>query len=186
MFILFLITSNGGNLVGQQVCFFAIQKDMDELFNYIYSKGGIVINEDGNELNEYDLAHIMDKDYLDNRFRFYGLYIKISTSKIIYDYYPSIDRTCLCDSKSDVLQLSIPQHMKDMDKYEFQYGRVYLFGIDNGNTAKTVKLYDSIKYYIRKNYIIGENKWTYIGKNAYEQYKLGKYIPCCPRVPTKF
>ena len=41
--------------MGWQVNFYGTQKDMNELCDYIKSKGGIIINEDGEELTEDDL-----------------------------------------------------------------------------------------------------------------------------------
>lgn len=188
MYISFLIISNGGNIMGLQTRYFATQEDMVELFKYIYSQGGIAINEDGTELTEYDIAHILDSVYMNNRFKFCSLYIKMSDSNIIYNYYPNIDRKCLNFLKSDVLQFDVPESKLDQEKMQKEYheGRFYFFGEQYGNSPKTKSLYSSIKKYIIKNFISEKCKRgalnSYMGKNAFEQYKKGKYIVSYNRV----
>lgn len=55
--------------MGRQIRFHIVQEDANELINFIYSKGGIIINENENgaEASEDELLHIMDKKYFVGR-----------------------------------------------------------------------------------------------------------------------
>ncbi len=165
--------------MGWQVIFYGTQKDMNELCEFIKKKGGIVINEDGQELTEEDIHHIIDIDYINKRFRYWTFYIKRKDSKIIYNYYSKIDRKCLDSFYSDVLGFKIPVN----DRKKYDSGRVYLYGNCEGwgaNTEETKKLYNAIKRYIKNNYVKRKEEidfQVYMGKDGYEQLKNGTLSP---------
>ncbi len=167
--------------MGRQVTFFANQKDLDELFEFISSVGGIVINENGKAYNKKQLANITDDIYMKKYFRFPGSYIKLKKSHIKFGYAKKIKRKYIIGRESSVLELSLPYWIKNKTPdstganltgcrlYQYTY-----YSSEYANSPEMHKLYDEIYGFIKKNYI-AENRLQsmklYMGKHRFVEYK---------------
>lgn len=168
--------------MGRQFMFYANQIDVDNLIQVVQKYNGIIINEDGSILDPDDLSHILEYEYLKQKFSYVGLYIKLENSLIEYNHHPSIHRTCLKMFESEVIQFSLPCPRKN--EKSFSWGRLWYapkaYDTDGNILVKTNDLnilYNNIKLYVRKNYCLSQNKSSYIAPNCYELYKKGEYIP---------
>ena len=168
--------------MGRQIRFHIVQEDANELINFIYSKGGIIINENENgaEASEDELLHIMDKKYFVGKDRAPSWCVKLPNSNIVSNPYNAALIIC---SNSEVLELSFPD-IRNGESPLYDVGRIWYekYAFENGawylkeHESELTKLYNSINYYIRKNYRLSVDKFSYIGKYAYELYKSGKII----------
>lgn len=157
--------------MGRQIGFFAIKNDIEAIVRYINSLGGIIIQKDGNELdknvaNDFSTLHSQ-------------LYLKTVDSKIKYNYYKDGSGVYIDCFNSEVVEFSPSFFQKAFSEtgYDMQIGRFYM-QTDTYNHCLNVKtLYNKIVNYIKKNYVISENKDAYMGKDAFALYKEGKLIP---------
>ena len=159
--------------MGRQIGFYASQKDMSEMIDYLYANGGIMINENGTELSKDELDNIQDREYIKKKYRFPDMFVKCKDSNIIFNYYPKIDRKSLDMFKSEVIDFS-PSKRSDDDTYYAQ-GRFHIETATYNNCPNIQNLYNIIVKYIKKNFIISNTKDCYMGKDAFELYKQGKY-----------
>lgn len=158
--------------MGRQVMFYVSQKDANDLIRVIQENGGIIIHESGKELDENDLLHFTDYSYLHNKYYYVSCYIKVQDSEIKYDYYERINRLCLNDDKSEVI--NVWMHCKSNEVPNgIEWARFW----HNPNNKKLDKVYNAAKKHIRKNFHICKDKSYYLGPDFYELYKQGKCIP---------
>ena len=169
--------------MGRQIMFYADAVDMEHLIRFIQQCNGIIINEDGSVLDDDDLSHILEPEYLESKFPYVDLWIKLENSLISYDYYPKSNRTSLKLFESEAIQFSRPSSRKN-EKNLFSWGRFWYapksYDADGRILVKNPDLnilYNALKRYIRKNYRISRDKLTYIAPHCYELYKRGEYLP---------
>lgn len=164
--------------------FFTAEKDLCELLEFVYANGGILIYEDGTEVEKSDWIHLPDEEYIEKKFRFYNWYIKLDNSYMKFGYAENIDRKSVDFFYSEVIKLSIPKWSRTV-KDGYVNGRIwyeYRYYDENGELKDTKYLdsfYNKIKRYITKNYRISEDKYFYIAPEAYKLYKENKYVPLC-------
>lgn len=164
--------------MGRQIGFHIDQEDANELIDFIYSKGGIIINENGQEADEDDLLHIMDRKHFDGKYEFTNWSIKLQNSNLILNYYKNSDTVRLDQINSEVIEFSLPDiRYEEIPLYDV--GRIWCDTYHEKEHQKELlnNLYNKINYYIRKNYKLSINKFSYIGKHAYKMYMEGKLIP---------
>lgn len=170
--------------MGRQIRFHIDQEDANELIDFIYSKGGIIINENGQEADEDDLLHIMDRKHFEGKYKFAYWCIKFPNSNLILNYYKNADAVRLDKFNSEVIEFSLP-YIRYEEIPLYDVGRIWCdrSGYENGSfyvkehEKELMGLYNKINYYIRKNYKLSINKFSYIGKHAYKMYMEGKLIP---------
>lgn len=160
--------------MGRQIRFYTAPKDMSEMLDYLYANGGIMINENGTELSEDEIDNIQDYDYINRKYRFPDLFVKCKESFLLFNYYSKIDRKRLDMFKSEVIDFSTSRKLND--SFEYGQGRFHIETDTYKNHPKIKLLYDVMVKYIKKNFIISDDKNCYIGKEAFELYKQGKYI----------
>ena len=167
--------------MGRQICFFASKSDLIDFFSFLSANNGVVINENGTELKKDELENIQDREFIKGRYDFPDMYVKHKDSSILFNHYTKLlpHRICLDSFKSEVIQFSVPQHFPKMSEseYDIQIGRFHVETETYSNCQKIKELYNQIVKYIKKNYMISENKLAYIGREAYKWYKEGKLIP---------
>jgi hypothetical protein len=169
--------------MGKQICFFANETDINNMISIIKQKNGIIIIEDGYELNEFELLNITNQEYCRQRFKHNNFFIKLISSKTEFNYYPKNERKCIDEMVSDVIQFGVCKPVMQKDGY-FEHGRFwyqtkYLINGKNIIKSKDIELlYNSLRNYIIKNYRKSRNKLWYIGPDTYIKYKQGLFIPC--------
>ncbi len=75
----------------------------------------------------------------------------------------------------------------------FEHGRFWytaeFLGTDGEKNKKAEaldKLFNSLKKYIKTNFILSKDKFAYIGPDAYKKYLLGTFVPCSGKNPILF
>ena len=157
--------------MGRQIRFYASKKDLVKIIDYIKTMGGIIVEKSGNEIDD-NVINEMTESVL-------GLYVKTLDSQIGFCNYSDGSGAFLVSAESETVEF-LPPFPCTYDpelKNAFHYGRFYV-ETDKYNNSKICKmLYDNVVKFIKKNYLISDDKDAYIGDAAYELYKNGKYIP---------
>lgn len=75
----------------------------------------------------------------------------------------------------------------------FQYGRFWYndsYFDENGTkhikSSSVTAIFNSLKKYMSNNYSLSETKFAYIGPDAYMNFKMNKFIPCCGKNVIEF
>lgn len=169
--------------MGRQICFFITNEDLKELEKHIKSKGGSFVNKKNEEVQSVENGQ--------------G-YIVFPDSKLFYwENYQihSFKKDKIIDqSASDIIvftNCSLSQNCKVINGYE--HGRFWYDTSYYDNEGRIVKknkklteFFNALKRYITKNYKISEDKWWYIGPDAYKEYLKGSFVPCSGTTLIKF
>lgn len=169
--------------MGKQTRFYTTENDIEQLVSFIIENGGTIINEDGYEPNEHELSNIGNQAFCANRFRFPSFFIKLPSSKLFYHYSEKIDRKCIDSLISEIVEFS-PCRKNEKNSLWTQYGRIWYarqYYDKNGVIVEKSKeldvLFSKLHKYIRKNYKISEDKFYYIGPDAYAKYLEKIFYP---------
>ena len=82
-----------------------------------------------------------------------------------------------------------PNYIENAYKHgRFWYESFYYDDMGNKvyKTKELDKLYLMFQKHIRKNYILSEDKFAYIGLDAYQRYLSGNFVPCSGKNRVKF
>lgn len=213
--------------MGKQTIFFATPIDLDAIFQEIYRRGAVVLNEYGAELNFKEIREIYNDCFAGE---LYGcnLYLTLAPLSIVFldnkaerriDPIKSeviVFNPCTQQAKLLLDTSSVDMHFRrgdfvvidDTDKYErlmadfmdhpvfrknpayikggFEHARFWFapasYYDSESNVVKKSEgvcdLYRYLQRYIKKNYKLATNRFGYIGKDAYEHYCLGDFVPC--------
>lgn len=157
--------------MGRQIRYYATKKDLVEIIDFIKSIGGIIVEKNGNEIDD-NVKNKMTEKVL-------GLYIKTLDSQIGFCNYSDGSGAFLVSAESETVEF-MPPFPCTYDpelKNAFHYGRFYVETDKYYNSEICKMLYDRIVKYIKKNYLISDDKDAYIADEAYELYENGKYVP---------
>jgi len=177
--------------MGKQTRFYASANDVSQLVKEVRGWGGIFICEDGYELNDYEISMISDEEYCSSRFRYANFYIKLNSSRIDFVYYLEIDRRCINLSLSEVIEFSTCARAP-RNSVCYEHGRIWYEpmntidrGMRKGESTAIDRLYIQIDIYIKRNYILSEDRFAYIGQDAMEKYHMGVFLPCSLHNPIR-
>ena len=150
--------------MGRQVNFFANQQDLDELFEFISSVGGITIDQHGKEISE-KLFDILSSS------KIACFFIKAKNVDVLFNkYHPDT----VCPAASGILELDFSFFENEKDVI---CGRIYLStGISSPDIPEIREIFNRIKKHITKNYVhekTQSNQKTYLGKFAFEELCSG-------------
>ena len=156
--------------MSKQISTLIVQEDFNNLVEYIYKREGHLLDEEGNVLNQNILTSVVEKLYYDKRFSGETFYITFNEENVNY-VNGNIDY-----EKSNVVRVELrPNSSKEktFPKCRFYYVTDYWDAQGNQILFKPKefeKTYNMLKYYIRKKFIIRNDKFDYMGPYCYEKY----------------
>ena len=172
--------------MGKQICFFAVSTDWQLIFEHVFNKNLILMDNYGNKQSFEETLNTFAQCPQKNLSHYY---IAVDKSRVV-QFQPSL----IIDSmKSDVIEINAghlsrlinpPEHLLDADnRYEharFWYATSYYD--DEGKTIRKIdeidKVYSSLVRFVRKHSIKSQDGYFYILPNAYRLYKENKFRPC--------
>ena len=162
--------------MGRQINYYATSQDMKELLEHIKLINGIIIDQRGEILTEYDLDIITDRLFLMNKFGDVTLYIATNESRI--DYGIRKDGTRYINTPfSDTIEFT-PSGNHHSGHFEECPGQLYISTDVYQRSEQIRKMYNSISRFIKTRYKLSDEKYFYIGKDAYRLYNEGLfYVP---------
>ena len=162
--------------MGRQINYYATSQDMTELIGHIKSINGIIVDQRGEKLTEYDLDKITDRLFLMNKFGDVTLYIATNESSIVYGIRK--DGTRYINTPfSDTIEFT-PSGNHHSGHFEECPGRLYISTDLYQRSEQIRKMYNSISRFIKTRYKLSDEKFFYIGKDAYRLYNEGLfYVP---------
>lgn len=172
--------------MGRQINFFLMQKDFDELVAYIRKKGLRIVDQYGNDAEDSFLSTVV-QDYFEKKpVAQWELHVINEHSKLQYKIIRG--EKWIDGYKSDVIDISIRREHDTREntviRGRFYYVKGY-WGTVDGEDAwiekddEFNKIYNQLRYYIRKNYVIDtDGTWWYMAPHCYEMYERKEDI--CP------
>ena len=164
--------------MSKQINYLLIQKDFDELIKYIKSKGLYVLDKYGNDTDEYILSTVVDRLFSDKSYSGESFYVTNNKENLMYGYITK--QECIDYDKSEVVCIDLMPNSRKEKTFptgRFYYVTYYVNPEKNEWAYKPKefeKVYNQLRYYIRKHYIIRSDKFDYMAPNCYESYLRGE------------
>lgn len=152
--------------MGKQICYFAKQKDINELIVYIYMLKGKIIGSESKELSEEELQLLYDYDFCQERFGKNKFWITKPGFKLVLKKYGGVE--AIDELSSEVIEFSLctPQLEKEIDTSpvdnNFRKGGYLIIDDSDEYQRQIQELMKNPTYIDNPNYI----------KNGYEHGRL--------------
>lgn len=159
--------------------------DKDSIIEYDKIDNNCYINPTKSDVIEFFYNHkippkVLDTSSVDKLFMKNGFLIIDDSSRY---------RILIKELYEKPKYIDNPNYIKNGYEHgRFWYCDKYLD--DLGNIIKKSngmsKVFDQIRRYISKNYLLSCTKFAYIGLDAYNNYKLNRFIPCSGKTVIEF
>lgn len=164
--------------MSKQINFILDQKDFDAIVKYIKTKEFILLDQFGVAVNDNLINTVIDRLWYDKNYSGENFYIADRES--VLDYVVIKDKKRIEGNRSDVVEFSLRPNSEKANTFpagRFYYVTEYWDSESESWITKEwdqTKVYNKLRYYIRKHYIIANNKFDYMGPNCYVKYLNGE------------